>query len=285
MHCGRDLSVSFQMVCRAALAGVVIASAACIHTTPFDADPTERDLTRKNLEALAKRTPPAKFKFITLGDTHDEYDDFSKTVDIINKRNDIEFVVLAGDMSDRGLRQELEWTQEILARLHVPYLTAIGNHDAISSGALTYRRMYGPLDYRFRYGGIEFVLFNSNSLEFPDDPVPNFAWIDAQLDAATDAKGVVLITHLPPAFPPAKPEGFYDPAQYEKLLTEHKVTLLVHSHLDDWGLWTEQGAVSLQCGTFQADRFYNVVTIEGSTVSIERCHFETCAAVVPGAKP
>lgn len=265
----------------AVAAALVVAAAGCVVTTPFDADPEERDLTRRNLDALATKTPAQRFKFVAFGDVHDEYDDLVRTVDAINARNDIEFVAVAGDMSDRGLRQELEWSQEIFSRLRVPYLTAIGNHDAISSGAQIYRRMYGPLDYRFRFGGIEFVFFNSNSLEFPDSPVPNFGWLDAQLSAATDAAGVVLVTHYPPTFPPQKPEGLYDPAGYEQLFAKHNVTLFVHSHLTEWGLWTNRGAVNLQCGTFQVNRYYNVVTIEGRSVSIERCRFDSCEPVAP----
>jgi len=270
-----------QMLRRTALATLFAAATACMTMTPFDADPGERDLTRKHLEALAKRSPPAKFKFIALGDVHDEYDDLARTVEIINARTDIEFVAVAGDMTDRGLRQELEWSQEILSRLRVPFLTAIGNHDALSSGAEIYRKMYGPLDYRFRFGGIEFVFFNSNSLEFPDQAVPRFDWLDEQLSAATDARAIVLITHYPPVFPPDKPEGIYDPAGYERLFAKHEVTLFVHSHLNDWGLWMNRGAVNLQCGTFQRNRFYNVVTIDGRSVSIERCHFESCTPVTP----
>jgi len=260
---------------------LLFAIAGCIRATPFDADPEARDLTQKNLDALAARSPAQRFKFVALGDVHDEYDDLGTTVDAINARNDIEFVAVVGDMSDRGLRQELEWSQEILGRLRVPFLTAIGNHDAISSGAEIYRRMYGPLDYRFRFGGIEFVFFNSNSLEFPDSPVPNFAWLDTQLSAAADANGIVLVTHIPPAIPPDYPEGLYDPASYEQLFAKHNVTLFVHSHRDEWGLWVNRGATNLQCGTFQNNRLYNVVTIEGRNVSIERCHFTSCEPVVP----
>jgi Icc-related predicted phosphoesterase len=264
-----------------------VAATACITTTPFDADPASRDLTQENLDALAKRSPAKRFKFVAMGDVHDEYDDLEKTVDIINRRTDLEFVLIAGDMSDRGLRQELEWTEEILRRLRVPYLTAIGNHDAISSGAQIYRKMFGPLDYRFRYGGIEFVFFNSNSLEFEGKTVPDFPWIDAQLTAAADADARVLVTHYPPTFPPNKPEGFYDPANYEQLFAKHDVTLFIHSHLNDWGLWNDRRADNLQCGTFQVNRYYNVVTIEGRTVSYERCHFESCAPMTPtiGARP
>jgi Icc-related predicted phosphoesterase len=270
-----------QLVRRGVYAALLATAVGCVRTTPFDADPGERDLTAKNLAELSARTPGSRFKFIALGDVHDEYDDLARTVEIINRRDDIEFVAVAGDMSDRGLRKELQWSQEILSGLKVPFLTAIGNHDAISSGAQIYRKMYGPLDYRFRFGGVEFVFFNSNSLEFPGEPVPNFAWLDQQLSAATDARALVLVTHYPPTFPPNKPEGTYDPAGYENLFAKHNVTLFVHSHLNDYGLWNRRGVVNLQCGTFQINRYYTVVTIDGRNVSLERCHFESCEPIEP----
>lgn len=258
-----------------------VLGAACLQSSPFETDVHARDRTRTNLEALAQRTPPKPFKLVAIGDTHDDYDHLARTVDAINRRTDIELVIIAGDMSDRGLLKELEWSRKIYDRLRVPYLTAIGNHDAISSGADIYKQMFGPLDYRFRFGGIEFVVFNSNSLEFPDQPVPNFSWIDAQLDAARDAEGIVLVTHLPPAFPPARPEGTYDPAAYDRLYAEHDITLTISSHLDDWELWRSQRGNHLQCGTYQTHRLHTIVTLEGKKVSFERCHYDDCVPVTP----
>lgn len=261
------------------LAGALPFAVACLHATPFGAEPSVRDRTRTNIEALSQRTPPQKFKFVALGDIHDEYDDFARTVDAINARDDVELVVVAGDLSDSGMLAELEWSRMLLDRLRVPYLTAVGNHDVIGSGKQIWRTMYGPFDYRVRFGGIEFVFYNSNGFEFPNEPVPNFAWLHDQLNAATDARGVVLVTHHPPTFPPGWPEGFYDPADYERLFAEHSITLLVQSHLRDWGLWANHGAINLQCGTFEVNRHYTIVTIDGRELSFERCRFETCEPV------
>lgn len=115
--------------------------------------------------------------------------------------------------------------------------------------------------------------------------MPNFGWLHQQLDAAGDARGVVLVTHHPPVFPPAAPEGPYDPADYERLFAEHNITMMVHSHLEHWSLTSERGTTHLQCGTFQSNRFYSVVTIDGSSVSVERCHFSACEPVAPPRPP
>jgi hypothetical protein len=258
---------------------------ACLHATPFGTDTSVRDRTRTNIEALSRRTPGRQFKFVAVGDIQNQYDDFARTVDAINARNDIELVVVTGDLSDRGLLQEYEWSRELLDRLRVPYLTAVGNHELISSGKEIYQKMYGPFDYRVRFGGIEFVFFNSNALEFPGEPVPNFTWLNEQLSAATDARGVVLVTHHPPVFPGGKPEGDYDPADYERLFAQHNITLMVNGHERDWTLSSDRGAAFLTVGTFDIDHFHTIVTIDGDNVSFERCLFETCEPVATPLPP
>ena len=53
----------------------------------------------------------------------DETEDFVKE---INKRNDIDFVIHGGDMSDFGLTKEFLWQRDIMNGLNVPYVALIG---------------------------------------------------------------------------------------------------------------------------------------------------------------
>jgi 3',5'-cyclic-AMP phosphodiesterase len=253
---------------------------ACVQSTLFDTEPEESDQTRVNLEALAARGPaPSPFKLVVIADNHDEYDDLARTVQVINARHDIEFVLVLGDMTDRGLLREYEWTHEILARLDVPFLTVIGNHDALSDGTTIYRRLYGPLDYAFEYGGFEFVLFNSNTLEFPG-AAPDRQWLTDRTAGSSAPGGVVWATHHDVTAPDDLP-GYRTAEFYAELLRGGRVELAAHGHQEEFELTEFEGVPILQAGTYQVLRTHTIVTVARELNGFERCRFDSCEAVEP----
>ena len=133
--------------------GMTIAVSGCLAATPFDTEPSEEGITARNLARIRALPPaPEPFKFVALGDTHDNYSALGRAVDAINARDDVQFVIVAGDLTDLSLLGEFEFTREEFARLEVPYLTVIGNHDALGDGIEIYQRMFGPLDYTLQFG-------------------------------------------------------------------------------------------------------------------------------------
>jgi predicted phosphodiesterase len=52
-----------------------------------------------------------------------------KTVELINKDREIEFVITIGDLTDSGLPGQFEKARNILDKLKKPYIPIIGNHD------------------------------------------------------------------------------------------------------------------------------------------------------------
>ena len=61
-------------------------------------------------------------KFVTMGDSQRWYDETLDFVGEINKRDDIDFVIHGGDMSDFGVTDEFLWQRDIMNKLHVPYV-------------------------------------------------------------------------------------------------------------------------------------------------------------------
>ncbi len=251
-----------------------------MQSTPFGDDPEVTEQTRLNLDALAARGPAKlPFKFVAIGDNHDEYDDLARTVEIINARDDVDFVLVLGDMTDRGLLHEYEWTYQIFSRLDIPFLTVIGNHDALSDGTLIYQRLYGQLDYTFAYGGFEFVMFNSNTLEFPGE-APDRQWLIEQTSRSPAPRGVVWATHHDVTAPDDLPgNGTAD--FYAELLRKGRVALVAHGHLEDYELIEFEGVPILQAGTYQVVRTHTIVTMDRDRITFERCRFENCEPVVP----
>jgi 3',5'-cyclic-AMP phosphodiesterase len=267
-----------------ALLGLAVAAAtSCIRTTPFQSDPSVSGLTQKNLKALDSRRPaPRPFKLVALGDTHIDYDNLARTIDAINARDDIELVLFTGDMTNLGLLQEYEWSHEQYSRLRIPYFTVIGNHDALGHGIEIYQEMYGPLDYSFSFGGVKFVMFNSNTLEF-QGAAPRREWLIDQVHDRRPEEGVILVAHHD-LMSPDDYVGGNVAELYEQLVQVDGVIGVIHGHNKYFELQRWHGVPVLQCGTYEKVFFHTIVTVDGSRLSFERCQFESCEPVAPIAE-
>lgn len=123
-----------------------------------------------------------RLRFVFVGDTHRNDNETKAFVRHINQRDDIDFVLHAGDITDFGLKNEYEWTHDILKKLDVPHIVAIGNHDIIGHGDLVYQAVYGPENFAFSVGFYRFIVLNTNRLEYRSPTnIPDFGLIDKQV--------------------------------------------------------------------------------------------------------
>ncbi len=266
--------------CRPHLFLVAVAAVSlpgCVEATAFDTEPPVTGLTRDNLDRLNDRQPSSMpFKFVAIGDVHDAYDELAEAVDAINLRDDVDFVAVAGDVTNLGLLQEYEWTYEEFRRLDVPYFVVIGNHDALGDGKELYGKMYGPLEFAFTYSGVRFLFFNSNALEFVGT-APNEPWLRAEHDALGGTPAI-WVTHQNVADPNDSP-GTDTGTVYRALVEANEVPLVVHGHLEEFELDTFFGADRLQCATFEVFFSYNVVTVYPDRLEYLRCWNSDCEPV------
>lgn len=142
----------------------------------------ETDILSRNvskIEAFGAGRTSFRFAFIT--DTQRNYDETEAVAKHINARGDIDFVVHGGDFTDFGATNEFEWMRDELARLTMPYVTVIGNHDCLGHGEHIYSKMYGPLNYGFTVGNTRFLCLNTIALEYDySDPVPDFTFLKGE---------------------------------------------------------------------------------------------------------
>ena len=75
----------------------------------------ETEVNAHNIERIeANCQGKTTIRFVTMGDSQRWYDETEDFVKEINKRNDIDFVIHGGDMSDFGLTKEFLWQRDIL---------------------------------------------------------------------------------------------------------------------------------------------------------------------------
>lgn len=158
-----------------------------------------KDINATNLKTLGDGSTDDTVRFIVTGDTQRWYD---KTVQFYKKVNSmpgIDFVIVAGDVTEFGTLKEMQWLAQKLNNLTVPYVAVIGNHDLTSRGRDAFIRMYGDLNYSFIYGGVKFICHDTNSREYQfNGNVPNIPWLKKELQPEDGVNSYVAISHVPP---------------------------------------------------------------------------------------
>jgi 3',5'-cyclic-AMP phosphodiesterase len=155
-------------------------------------------LNAKNLEMLYAQPQDDTITIAFVGDSQRFYDELTLFIDTVNNLPDIDFILLAGDISDFGLLAEFELINEKLAKLNKPYIGVVGNHDVVARGEEVFERMFGPLNFSFHYGGVKFVAHNTNGKEYFTGDVPNMDWLRSQLVKSDTSKYFIPVSHVPP---------------------------------------------------------------------------------------
>ncbi|WP_432710887.1 metallophosphoesterase family protein [Pedobacter sp.] len=191
---------------------------------------TRKDINNKNIKRLQESLGDDRICFVLTGDSQRAYKDAVDLVDVVNKLPQVDFVFLAGDISDFGLSQEMEWVDQIFSKLHVPYFGVIGNHDMVSTGQKSYKRLFGEMDFSFVYQGVKFICHNTNSREVSfSGTIPDLPWLKKQFLPENGVDAYVAVAHIPPG------SGDFDPAlsdEYVSIVNKSPNTLAaLYAHM------------------------------------------------------
>ena len=148
------------------------------------------------------------FRFAFLSDTHigspdgKAEEDLRRTVADINTLNDIDFVVITGDITELGTPQELPLAKKLLDSLQVKYYIIPGNHDVgwSESGGMDFIRTFGSDRFTFDHNGIRFIACASGPyVRMSDGHIPRDAmtWMKKILDTTNTNMPVIFLNHYP----------------------------------------------------------------------------------------
>ncbi len=159
----------------------------------------DTDVNARNIAKIENNTRgKTQIRFAVISDTQRWYDETEDEVAHINQRDDLDFVIHCGDLSDFGVTKEFEWQQRILNKLRVPYVAILGNHDCIGSGKEVFRAMFGKENFSFVAGPTRFICIDTNALEFDfSNPVPNLQYIES-FQGDTESTNTIMAMHAAP---------------------------------------------------------------------------------------
>lgn len=148
-----------------------------------------------------------QFKFAWITDTHvggsTGENDLIITVNDINKLNDIDFVILSGDITETGKTEDFVVTKKILERLRKPYYLIPGNHDTkwSESGCTAFSKVFGGDKFFLDYEGIMFIGMHQGPIMRMSDghfSPEDLRWLDTLLVKIPNLnQPIIFITHYP----------------------------------------------------------------------------------------
>jgi len=148
------------------------------------------------------------FRFAFLSDTHigspdgKAEEDLRRTVRDINSKNDIDFVVITGDITELGTNDELTSAKRLFDSLKVKYYIVPGNHDVgwSESGGMSFISTFGSDRFVFDHNGIRFIGCSSGPyVRMSDGHIPRDAmtWMKNILDTTSANMPVIFLNHYP----------------------------------------------------------------------------------------
>lgn len=173
----KHLHMKFPKLLYPSFLCLLMAGCDMIDYHPYDVHISgETDVNAHNIAQIEQNCQnKTTIRFVTMGDSQRWYDETDDFVSHLNKRNDIDFVIHGGDVSDFGVTNEFLWQRDIMNKLKIPYVVLLGNHDCLGTGEETYRVIFGDPNFSFIAGRVKFVCLNTNAIEFDySRPIPDF---------------------------------------------------------------------------------------------------------------
>lgn len=149
----------------------------------------------------------AQFRFALITDLHitksePAVEDLQKAIDQINATNNLDFVLVTGDIIEEGDRKSLEKAKSILDQLDITYYIIHGNHETTwsESGMTAFGDIFGGERFKFEHKGFLFLGFNTGPfIRMADGHVvpQDIHWMKEELEKYGKEKPVILVTHYP----------------------------------------------------------------------------------------
>lgn len=229
---------------------------------------------------------------IHCGDPRFDHELMTQALGEINRENP-DMVVVAGDLTAAGYREEFESARDYLNLVECPQKMVIaGNHDCRNVGFLHFEELIGPryqtvsFDFCVRCGSlfqekIKVVAVDSNKPDLNEGEIgrDHYSWIDKEFGGKKEYRVFVLHHHLVSVPGTGRERNIvWDAGDVLERLQQTKVDLVLAGHKHVPWVWPIAGMLILNSGTISTWRTrgytkpsYNVIEItpERTVVTIK----------------
>lgn len=215
------------------------------------------------LQAICKNR--SSFRFIVLGDSHQDFDTLKKIIDQAMLHHP-DFIVHTGDFTNDGRAFEYLKMVDFLKSISLPVIMTAGNHDMDNYGSRLFARIFGPPNFFFDCAGTRFIILNnvhrditSDLIAIQKDPFPptdmargltlqTIAYIETLIQ---NHNRVFIIMHMPPPVPPF---DFYcftrNGDMFVTLMSQYapNIARVIFGHIHGYGKTVHHGVSYIEAG-------------------------------------
>jgi 3',5'-cyclic-AMP phosphodiesterase len=191
-------------------------------------------------------------------------------------------VVVAGDLTDAGYREEFEQAAGYIDCIECEHVMVIpGNHDARNVGYIHFERLFGERHSVIDLDDVILVGVDSSEPDLNDGQVgrEHYGFISSAFSEAPDKLKVFVVHHHLISLPGTGRERniVYDAGDVLERLMEVRVDLVLSGHKHVPYVWRLENLYIVNAGTCSSLRLrghtrpcYNIVELEGDELKIFR---------------
>jgi len=203
----------------------------------------------------------------------------SRVIDELNEAKP-DMVVVTGDLTDEGFRQEFKQAHRLLSRLECQNrMVLLGNHDARNVGDEHFAEFFGPRSQELRQGCVRMLGIDSSEPDLDAGRVGRnrYRWIEQRFSEPDEIKIFAMHHHLVPVPNTGRERNIvYDAGDVLQTLSRCGTDLVLCGHKHVPNIWRLEDMLIVNAGTACTHRLrgrvrpcYNIVeVVDGSRVRI-----------------
>jgi outer membrane protein assembly factor BamB/predicted MPP superfamily phosphohydrolase len=176
------------------------------------------------------------FNFALFSDLHIQTSNPDASIDLINSVenanniDDIDFIIVSGDITETGDLASLKEAKNILGKLKKPNYIIAGNHETkwSESGYTDFSKVFGDDKFSFIHQGIKFIGFTTGPvIKMGDGHISpqDISWVKRELSSMPENMPVIIITHYP--LLPGDVDNWYEMTD---ILRKYNIQLILGGH-------------------------------------------------------
>ena len=201
---------------------------------------------------------------------------------VISELNELEpdAVVVTGDLTSEGFRQEYKSWVAYADRIDAPIHTIPGNHDSRNVGYVHFEDLIGPRTWSVDVKGVRIVGMDSSEPDQNEGKVGrgHYEWIREQFSVPADLKVFAIHHHLLPIPGTGRERSTVtDAGDLLEVLLQSGAQVVLSGHKHVPYVWCLENMYIANAGTVSSLRVrgytkpcYNVLEFDGATVKIHR---------------
>ena len=211
---------------------------------------------------------------IHVGSAHFQPELFERLIEEIN-RDRPDLVVLAGDLTDKGLAHQYREAKHWIEKIQVPLLITPGNHDSRNVGYVHFEELFGPRYKTHRLPGVYLIAADSSEPDLDEGRIGRtiYPWLEEALAHAEAGETKVFVTHhhlLPVPGAGRERNILQDAGDLLKILVDHEVSLVLTGHKHVPWVWRFEHMLIVNAGTATTNRVRGKGTPSYAVVEIAR---------------